>query len=141
MRCCDDINPKLAADRRSFGFSNDPGLIYFNWGFSNDPDLIYFTPKTPNSYLKINNDNIVIAVPKEKVRVFNQEERVSQNLGFYCARSMPVEEYDNLLSKLKPGECLRRDKQIVSADKIDSDCYIPEVCFTDRYIPPEYFIQ
>ncbi len=128
LRCCDDINPKLAAARRSLGFSNDP-------------DLIYFRPKTPNSYLKINNDSIVIAVPKEKVRVFNQEERVSQNFGFYCGRSMPVDEYDKLISQIGPEQCLRSDKQIVSLDNIGRDYYIPEVCFADRYIPTEYFIK
>lgn len=128
LKCCADVNPELAQLRKGLGFSNDP-------------DLIYFRPITPNNSYKTSKDSIVIAVPKDVVRVFNQEERVSQNFGFYCGRSMPVEEYDNLLSKLKPGECLRGDKQIVSLDKIGSDCYIPEVCFSDRYIPPEYFIQ
>ena len=128
LKCCTDINPKLAKIRK-------------NAGFCNDPDLIYFRPKTPHSDLGVNKHSIVIAVPKNKVRVFNQEERVSQNFRFYCGTSMTVSEYDKLLSKIKSGECLRRDKQIVPYEKAGFDIYIPEVCFDDMYISPEYFVK
>jgi hypothetical protein len=128
LRCCADINPELASYKRSLGFSNDP-------------DLIYFRPKTPHSHFKINDDSIVIAVPKKNIRVFNQEERVSQNFAFYTGRSMPIEEYDKLLSEIKPGQCLKGDRRIVPYEKAGQDLYIPEVCFDDRYISPEYFVN
>jgi hypothetical protein len=73
--------------------------------------------------------------------VFNQEERVTQNFPFYCGRSMPVEEYDKLISQIKPGECLRGDKRIVPSEKVGCDSYIPEVCFDDKYISPDYFVR
>ena len=129
LRCCADINPELASLRRGLGFSNDP-------------DLIYFRPKTPNSNFLVDKNSIVIAVPKKNVRVFNQEERVSGNFGFYIGRSMPVKEYDKLLSKIDPKtQCLRGDKQIVPYEKAGLDIYIPEVCFDDKYISPEYFVS
>ena len=128
MRCFADINPESASQKRSIGFGNDP-------------DLIYFRPKTPHSKFEIGENSIVIAVPKKNVRVFNQEERVTQNFGFYCGRSMPVEEYDKLISQINPGECLRGDKRIVPYEKVGCDSYIPEVCFDDKYISPDYFVR
>lgn len=128
MLCWADINPESAQLRRNFGFYNDP-------------DLIYFRPKTPHSQLKMRDDSIVIAVPREKVRVFNQEERPRRNFRHYCGRSMAVEEYDELMSKIKSGQCLNGDKRIVSLDTPDSELYIPEVCFDGKYIPPEYFVK
>jgi len=128
LRCLTDINPELASSKRGIGFSNDP-------------DLIYFRPKTPHSNFMIGEDSVVIAVPKKNVRVFNQEERVTQNFPFYCGHSMPVEEYDKLMSQIKPGEWLKGDKRIVPLEKVGRDRYIPEVCFDDKYISPDYFVS
>ena len=128
IRCCSDLNPQLASLRK-------------NVGFSNDPDLIYFRPISPHGIYKPSKDNICIAVPKERVRVFNQEERVTQNFAQYCGKSMPVEDYDNLISKLQPNEYLRGDGSIVPYDRLGDYYYLPEVCFDNRYISPEYFIN
>ena len=128
LHCCTDINPEKAFKRRSLGF------VY-------DPDLIYFMPKTPHSLFTVDESSIVIAVPKKNVRVFNQDERISGNFVFYADRSMPIEEYDKLLSEIKPGQYLRGDKQIVSCGRTGFNKYMPEVCFGDGCIPIEYFVR
>lgn len=115
--------------------------------FGNDPDLIYFRPITPHSNTYIGKNSIIVAIPKnEKIKIFNQEYRVSRNFTWYIWSSVEFEAYDELLSKLGPWEYLRGDKWICKYTKQNiakniPPYYIPEICFVDKYISPKYFIN
>ena len=125
LHCASNILPKELRSRADFG---------------NDPDLIYFRPITPHSNTYIDKNSIIIAISKnEKIKIFNQEYRISRNFRWYMWSSIEFEAYDKLLSKLKPWEFLRGDKWITKENI--PPYYIPEICFVDKYISPKYFIQ
>lgn len=113
LKCCSDVNPAIVAAHRNA---------------NNDPDLIYFAPLTPD-YV-IDENSIVIAVREGAGVVFNQEWRP---VGFYNP-------YVILCHKFNINDCLNINlfPQTYRDFTVNN---IPEICYTDKHIPPEYFVD